>query len=686
MAQLDYIDVYLMDIFDKNQSEKIIKKLDEQLGKRDERPGTVIFGGSVERTIKEIKYNWNVKDIQKLLDQAEQLGKGGLAGNLELARKAIKKIDLIGINSDDLPYFVLTMFVQVDKSKLKIENLFVDVAAILRPLRLYMEDFKGITCQLFGGKPICPYFLNIGIINSEKEIAEILKIYEEILDSEGLPQRFHISREQIIEKGSKIRNIIPLNSLHYTFNLLSIAAVYSNAISFVGHVDQMAFNGLMTPFFLTFSQNERQLPDIETANLLSIRSRGYYDLASPWSIAGTLIYLITLYAWSLHLQKSVSKLEATFIDLRKKIQDLIKPDDEAVLEKYVIDLDMNRINIANLTSEIGRLTRITSISLEEFLRGGRADFVETSIPPKTLSDYFYFWNNLKESIGSGAYLHGISLKISEIIKNLETNLSQYNHENNLLHGSINNIVRLRGEKQNKNTQKWIKRTAGITAAASITILIFTVFLVLTTNEMTQATIKISDFAEQSLITDEERKAIELASLESRYDGFKADLNFRLHSLTPDSPYGYDLGIFNQGTFDTYLKLNMELTAYCDENGGKHSYDHRIFDNEEITIEKENGYEGLTYYLPKDFLDSSKPHFEYRIWVVTHPSTSQGFLESRDDNKHIFIQYSYTEDGKWMPDITSTKGGLECSREPYGGDVRTLRYTNEDHFLFCSACR
>jgi len=227
-----------------------------------------------------------------------------------------------------------------------------------------------------------------------------------------------------------------------------------------------------------------------------------------------------------------------------------------------------------------------------------------------------------------------------------------------------------------------KITAGVTAAATVSILILTGFLVTSTDEMTQATITISDLAKQSLITDEERKAIELASLESIYDNFKADLNFRLHSLVPDSQYGYKLDIFNLGTYNTYLKLDMELTAYCDENGGKYSYDHRIFDNKEITIEKENGYEGLAYYLPEGFLDSSKPHFEYRIWVVTHPLTSQGFLEARDDNKKAFIQYSYIEeDGKWTPEITSNKGGLDCNREPYSGDVRTLRYSDEEeHFI------
>ena len=686
MTQLDYTDIYLMDIFEKDESDILIKKLDEQLEKSDERPGSITFIGAVERTVKETKYQWQVKDIQKLLDIAEEIGKGGLAGNVSLARDAIKKITLVGVRNDDLPFFVLIMLVEIDKEKVKIENLFVDIATILRPLRLYMEQFNGIARQLFGAKPICPYFVNIGVVDSKKKIDEILRVSQEILDFDGIPIRFHVTKEQLIEKGLQIRNIIPLKNLHWKFNLLSVAAKYSNAISFVGYVDQMAFNGLMTPFFLTFSQDNRQLSGIEMEHFLRIQSRGYDDLMNPWNTAGTLIYLISLYTWVLHLEKLASELESEFINIRKKIFSSPKSNNEVEFEKHITELNLNGIKIAKLTSDIGRATRITSVSLEEFVRGGKTNVIEIPIPPATLSDYYYMWINIKDSLGSGAYLQAMALKISGTIKTLENNLSQYNHENDLLHGSINNMLRLRGEKQNKSTQKWLKITASVTAAATISILILTGFLVSSTDEMTQATITISDLAKKSLIADEERKAIELASLESRYDGFKADLNFRLHSIAPDSPYGYDLGIFNQGTFDTYLKLNMELTAYCDENGGKYSYDHRIFDNEEITIEKENGYEGLTYYLPKDFLDSSKPHFEYRIWVVTHPSTSQGFLESRDDNKHIFIQYSYNEDGKWMPDITSTKGGLDCSREPYGGDVRTLRYTNEDHFLFCSACR
>lgn len=194
--------------------------------------------------------------------------------------------------------------------------------------------------------------------------------------------------------------------------------------------------------------------------------------------------------------------------------------------------------------------------------------------------------------------------------------------------------------------------------------------------------RIANTTEELLETSKEQRDFQKASLESRYENFKANLNFRLHSLHTDTTSGNTINIFNRGIHNIYLKLNMELTAYCDKTGNKHAYDKRIFNDEEITLEKERGNWSISYHLPDDFLEPSKPAFEYRLWIETHPLTSQGYLEAIDDNKKAFIQYSYIEeDGKWTPEITSYKGGLDCNREPYLGDVRTLRYSDEEeHFL------
>ena len=236
------------------------------------------------------------------------------------------------------------------------------------------------------------------------------------------------------------------------------------------------------------------------------------------------------------------------------------------------------------------------------------------------------------------------------------------------------------------SKKWWKFSSIVTLGATVAILILTGMLYSTTDEMTKATKEISKFTEQSLKIEEESKALELASIESQYAGFTADLDYLFFSIDKNPNR---IQIKNNIQTETYLKHRLYFEVYCDNNGVAHSVDGEkklLIDDEEIVIKYEDR-DSLEFYLPEDFLDSTVESFGLRFTVVAHPNLSIGFIESASDNKVAHLQYVLTEEGtRWQPSIVSSDGGFECGRVPYGGDQVRLEYTDEDEFLECSTCK
>jgi hypothetical protein len=237
-----------------------------------------------------------------------------------------------------------------------------------------------------------------------------------------------------------------------------------------------------------------------------------------------------------------------------------------------------------------------------------------------------------------------------------------------------------------DSKKWVRFSSIVMLGATVAIVVLTIMLYNSTDEMTKATNVIANFTERSLKIEEESKFLQLASIESQYEGFQADLDYLFFSIKKDdSPYR--IQIKNNDKTGVYLKHKLFLTATCNVNSELVSIDQRIIDDEEITIKFEK-LKNIEFALPDSlfkapYVDS----FGLRLTVVAHPNLSSGYIESASDNKVIHVQYVLSEDySRWQPIVVSSDGGFKCGREPYGGDVNRAKYTDENDFLECNACK
>jgi len=453
MPELDRVAIYVFDLFESSQVDELKSKLDSQFGSAKEHPLTLIQGGIITKETTDTRYIWEVKDHDVIIDKAVEVGKGGLVGDVTFAKKAIEKIEFLGIKSQ-FPFFVLLMIVSVHKSVFDINKIFVELSNVARPLRLFLEEFNGAIRQIRPEKPMCPFFVDIHLTESPEGIEKILHELYELQDfpaKGALEDNFY----DWLENSQKIRNIVPLQNIKQEFNFLSCPFFASDNVLFTGHFDQIVMNGLMTPFALHFSTLPFPKSTIDISRSLILRASTYDRLLVLNHVAESMIYLTVMLGWASFLFNKLGKLESELNESQRNIQSQLKSYKAEELEKRVIKLEHNKIEIADLISQVGGLRRHAESNLTDFMKGGPEDHSELPILPSK-DGYYYIWRDFVDDFGSQVFVKGLSQKIMQTLKKVESSLEQYNHEYEIFQNSINNIISLENQRQTKSHNKTMK--------------------------------------------------------------------------------------------------------------------------------------------------------------------------------------------------------------------------------------
>ncbi len=336
---------------------------------------------------------------------------------------------------------------------------------------------------------------------------------------------------------------------------------------------------------------------------------------------------------------------------------------DEILNNLFFKINEMKLNVKKLVDEVGFIPKIRKLE----------DDVERL---NSLIDSEYKKNDLNRSRFQG---------ISDYLSTVQNSLSDQRMEEI----TKNQHEISKDTHKLAKTQVLIAISIGILATGSLGATIWFGTVTSDVLEKTNSAIESLVNATEVLVeTSKESRDLELASIESQYSGFRADLTYWFNSINkyPKSD-SYSISIRNNGETETYLKHRLYVTAYCDIFPGDiFSIDEKLIDDEEMTIkfEKRNS---LKFNLPDEVLGPKVQSFELRLTVVAHPNLSSGYLEGASDNKKIHIQYVLSEDlEKWQPTVTSFDGGFQCGREPYGSDVNRADYAAEDVFLECSACK
>lgn len=486
MATIDHIQLYVFEIFDKTETNDKINQISEIFGVGQDR-SSQIRDVSIGKIKFEKRIEWKLTDNDKMFMELNKLfSKDNYNLDLSHTKVATKKITIMAIENEDLPYFIIIFSILIDTETISNENMFKEIKQVVYPYRLYLESFKGITTQIFSLKPSCPFYTEIKMLYSPDEITKLVQISSTMADYESILHG-SVRQDFLVDKSKILREFVPLNTLPYNFNLLSIAKVYGNAVVFVGHLEQLGINGLMTPYMVTMSHESFESGE-ESESFFFVQAKGYDSLFFPSGASGTMIYIVSLFCWLTYFERKIANVEKDFTKLRTKIRDEFQNKKKINLDKYLLELDKNGSNLADLIANVGELSRKTNISLGEFEKGRNSSGMELPVLPTKRVD-ISFWSEVVQKLGSPLFLQALAVKTTNMINDNKTKLEQLLHENEILHNHVNNLVHVR-------TQKTMKRQGWITVGLTVAVIFLTVVLLY----YTQTQFNIENFESEFLIT------------------------------------------------------------------------------------------------------------------------------------------------------------------------------------------
>ena len=672
MAETDIAYGYIFEIYDKKELEKTVAVFDEKFGKSQLSTYQSLLVSGLERELEQ-NHTWNLTNFENIVKECVQSSeKVSIKIDVDKMQKLVSNLSLIISYDKNSPYFVLTLLVTINCSNLDQSKVFSEISISIHPLRLFFDYLgPGLFKDYSKSTPGAPFFIYINARTAFKEFSKLRKNFQAL---QKLAKDMKEKTSEVEEISKKIKSIRPLVNLNQS-SMLSSYVLRKNFIQFFGYYSWAGLNKkTWNPFSVIFMPSTRKIspppeifvpPKIFPDSLL---------INNPDASSGTIIYIMSTWIWLNTTFNEVDLVKSEINELKETIEKLHTLHEDELLT-LLESLNKIRTKVTNSMIEIRTTLRDFSSKIETF----KDDKYENEVLLLHSKEFISGWTYRETR--HAPFFHVFIRRVEVALTNYQRISEQHLFELEKIYDIVSIAVKVNEQKQSKKTQSAISKNTRWTTFATIAILGLTVVLAGFAYFQTDAINDLVSTTEDVLNISKEELDVQKASLESFYGNFKADLNFKLHSLRPNNGLGYYIDIHNAGIYDTYVEFNMKLTAYCDENGNKHPLDLMIFEDKEIVLEKEIGRGTLLYYLPDDLLDSSKPAFEYRLWVETHPSTSKGFLEARDDNKKAFVQYSYIEEpDKWTPEITSQKGGLDCNRDPSMGDVKTIRYTDEEHFL------
>lgn len=434
LTKLEVIYAVLFDLFAKESIDTIVKQLNQDTGTIGApNPLMVQFGTQTIHSINENRIVWKINNLESFLGlcfsaaQKEELG-----GNLSKAKECISGISLLGIDSSELPYFVLTMSISIDVSKIDKEKIFQEMPSIVHSLRVYFEQLQGIHTTLVTYKPNTPCVIYIGYEVAQEFFEEIRNQCFELERAYTIPDTA-TKLKTILDRSTSLLAHFPFNSLQYVFHSISsLHELDSNVIVFTGHWEQPAFGGLNDPFIVTFTDNSSLLkPRFDELTYTGLYTK--FDLIfMPEDGITSLISLISLRIWLTYLLKVVIK-DSRFVDHTKKISNAFEIHDKKTLRNLITDLNKAGSTFVELASNIEDFKRTIESNTIQL---SNKKYLGVPIISKTalrFSEYGFstksYFEKVKDSIDS---------TLNELTKMLNQKINAY--ENFNVH--ISDIVNL----------------------------------------------------------------------------------------------------------------------------------------------------------------------------------------------------------------------------------------------------
>ena len=171
-------------------------------------------------------------------------------------RNNVKKAFIVINRNSTLPFFVLTLFVELDCKKLKQDKIFPEIKTSIHPLRAYFDDIsEGIFKKSSLMTPACPYFTFLDVRTSFENYAELTSKCHNLTNYNPENESDLV---KIMDSALFVKEQSPFNSLDEQ-SLLSTYGNQNVTSKFTGLVEWYVRLGILTPFMITVFPTSEQL-------------------------------------------------------------------------------------------------------------------------------------------------------------------------------------------------------------------------------------------------------------------------------------------------------------------------------------------------------------------------------------------------------------------------------------------
>jgi hypothetical protein len=365
-----YGEVLLVDAFPK-----------DRIGSANRRVTEILGIDSMETPIRraeshnpDITYNWSPTDLNQLLNTAhralEMLGTG-IAGDIDHLRRFISSISAEGLDSEDLPFYILTIRIGLNSTALaESTNLEGDIRGVRTPFGFLLQSLGGHSSRGVSWGPSAPIFVILGVKTNQKLLS---LLQQEARDSTLHRAASTASPNDVVEH----RRLIPVGlSWDKEPDIWSHFILASNASAILGHMDQFGLLGIRTPYMIWLSPDDSLLEfdRVKIPIALSLRVTSFLSL---WSISNNFVLPLAVHAWTGALFLEVQDLERAMASVST---DLLSISDGLVNKSSLDELTRLGLRSSTLDVQIGLIESELGDTVEKWRCNSIADQVERRLP------------------------------------------------------------------------------------------------------------------------------------------------------------------------------------------------------------------------------------------------------------------------------------------------------------------
>jgi hypothetical protein len=443
----------------------IVKTLHEQITQTFETnlnlEKSVIMG---VRPIEIQRSIWNIEIDHHLIETLKTTcDEDRFSYSFDLFETFVKKFQIVGYHDPTFPFYIVMVMIELQQEVVNAStNLNRDLIQVSLPIRLFIESLNGMTNQMSNWSPRASIVTQLWVHVDQEHLANIRKTGVQLHASTLTMDEDVTSFEQQLENQNKLRKLEPFDLSPSAGDIHSHVICAENVIIVLGHLTQLALNGLHTPYILYMSYNEKLLrsesidPLISSHRIDEIGWKGYAYLIS--------LLAMRIYLYDIHMCRSQIDQELTAT--RETIDNI--PTTIPEVDEYLSKISQLGTRLFALSNKVGVFSRKWEFPLKAAIATRENTMSAIEIP---------IYNNkfLPYPPSRNGYIKTLATNILHSLHGNQELLSEQEAEITSIRTYLSDIVTLNNIKSNEILQKrmyWITVLSLLVAVISIIVGVF----------------------------------------------------------------------------------------------------------------------------------------------------------------------------------------------------------------------